>query len=96
MESNELKETDMKNHKCYYFDIIKIEDFEHLILIDEKLFLVFPAHFWVWIFFFIYQVEVNTENITISAIFTSTSMKQHLKKVIKKLFNIDMEVYIRI
>ena len=45
MESNELKETDMKNHKCYYFDIIKIEDFEHLILIDEKLFLVFPAHF---------------------------------------------------
>ena len=35
----------MKNRKCYYFDIIKIEDFEHLILIDEKLFLVFPAHF---------------------------------------------------
>ena len=45
MESNELKETDMKNRKCYYFDIIKIEDFEHLILTDEKLFLVFPAHF---------------------------------------------------
>ena len=28
MESNELKEIDIKNRKCYYFDhIIKIEDF---------------------------------------------------------------------
>ena len=39
MESNdELKEINIKNHKCYYFDdIIKIEDFNlSNILIDEK------------------------------------------------------------
>ena len=39
MESNdELKEIDIKNRTCYYFDhIIKIEDFDlNNILIDEK------------------------------------------------------------
>ena len=38
MKSNdELKETDIKNRKCYYFDdIIKIEDFDFDILIGEK------------------------------------------------------------
>ena len=39
MESNdELKEIDIKNRTCYYFDhIIKIEDFDlDKILIDEK------------------------------------------------------------
>ena len=39
MESNdELKEIDIKNRTCYYFDhIIKIEDFDlDNILIDEK------------------------------------------------------------
>ena len=39
MESNDkLKEIDIKNCKCYYFDgIIKIEDFGlYNILIDEK------------------------------------------------------------
>ena len=37
-ESNELKENDIKNHTCYYFDnIIKIEDSDfHNILIDGK------------------------------------------------------------
>ena len=36
--SDELKETDIKNSKCYYFDnIIKIEDLDlDNILIDEK------------------------------------------------------------
>ena len=36
--SDELKETDIKNIKCYYFDnIIKIEDLDlDNILIDEK------------------------------------------------------------
>ena len=35
--NNELKENDIKNRKCYYFDdIIKIEDFDlDDILIDE-------------------------------------------------------------
>ena len=39
MESkNELKEIDIKNHTCYYFDdTIKIEDFDSDILIDKKL-----------------------------------------------------------
>ena len=38
MDSNhELKEFDIKNRKCYYFDdIIEIEDFDLEILIDEK------------------------------------------------------------
>ena len=38
MESNELKEIDIKNSTCYYFDdIIKIEDFDFdNILINEK------------------------------------------------------------
>ena len=38
MESNdELKEIDIENHTCYYFnDIIKIEVFDFNILIDEK------------------------------------------------------------
>ena len=38
MKSNdELKETDIKNRKCYCFDdIIKIEDFDFDILIGEK------------------------------------------------------------
>ena len=39
MESNDkLKEIDIKNHTCYYFDnIIKIEDFDiDDILRDEK------------------------------------------------------------
>ena len=39
MESNyQLKEINIKNHACYYFDdIIKIEEFEvDNILIDEK------------------------------------------------------------
>ena len=39
MESNDkLKEIDIKNHMCYYFnDIIKIEDFDlDNIFIDEK------------------------------------------------------------
>ena len=36
--NNELKENDIKNRKCYYFDdIIKTEDFDlDDILIDEK------------------------------------------------------------
>ena len=40
MDSNELKETDVKNRTCYYFDdIIKLEylDFDDF-LVDEKLF----------------------------------------------------------
>ena len=39
MESNELKEIDIKNPTCYYFDdLIKIEDFDVVnILIDERL-----------------------------------------------------------
>ena len=39
MESNvKLKEIDIENRTCYYFDdIIKFEDF-HNILIDEKLY----------------------------------------------------------
>ena len=39
MEStNKLKEINVKNHSCYYFDdIIKVEDFDlDDILIDEK------------------------------------------------------------
>ena len=38
MESNDLKEIDIKNRICYYFDdIIKIEDFDFdSILINEK------------------------------------------------------------
>ena len=41
MESNDkLKEIDVKNRTCYYFeDIIRIEDFDlDSILIDEKLY----------------------------------------------------------
>ena len=40
MESSELKEIDIKNCTCYYFDdIIKIENFEFdNILIDGKLY----------------------------------------------------------
>ena len=36
--NNELKEFDIKNHMCYYFDyIIEIENFNFCnILIDEK------------------------------------------------------------
>ena len=35
--NDELKEIDIKNHMCYYFDdIIKIEDFDFDVLIDEK------------------------------------------------------------
>ena len=39
MDSNELKETDIKNRTCYYFDdIIKLEDLDFDdILIDQKL-----------------------------------------------------------
>ena len=39
MESNnKLKEIDIKNCTCYYFDdIIKIEDFNFDILINEKI-----------------------------------------------------------
>ena len=35
MESNDkLKEIDIKNHQCYYFDdIIKIEDFNFVLII---------------------------------------------------------------
>ena len=39
MESNdELKEIDIKNHTCYFFDdVIKIEDFDSgNVLINEK------------------------------------------------------------
>ena len=37
MESNELKEIDIENCTCYYFDdIIKTEDFDFDVLIDEK------------------------------------------------------------
>ena len=36
MESNELKEINIKNHTFYFDDIIKIEDFDFDILIDEK------------------------------------------------------------
>ena len=38
MESKELKEINIKNHTCYYFDdIIKVEDFNlDNILIDEN------------------------------------------------------------
>ena len=40
MKSNKLKEIDIKNHTCYYFDdIIEIKDFDFdfdNILIDEK------------------------------------------------------------
>ena len=38
MDSNdELKDIDIKNRTCYYFsDIIKTEDFDINILIDEK------------------------------------------------------------
>ena len=36
-ELKELKEIDIKNCMCYYFDeIIKIEDFDFDILLDEK------------------------------------------------------------
>ena len=40
MESNELKEIDIKNRACYYFhDLIKIEDFDFdNILIEERLY----------------------------------------------------------
>ena len=39
MDSNELKETDIKNRTCYYFDdIIKLEDLDFDdILIDQNL-----------------------------------------------------------
>ena len=39
MESNKLKEIDIKNPTCYYFeDLIKIEDFDFdNIIIDERL-----------------------------------------------------------
>ena len=39
MESNKLKEIDIKNPTCYYFeDLIKIEDFDFdNIVIDERL-----------------------------------------------------------
>ena len=38
MESNELKEIEIKNKRCYYFDdIIEIDDFDFdNILINEK------------------------------------------------------------
>ena len=38
MESNtKLKEIDIKNHTCYYFDDIKTEDFDFdTFLIDEN------------------------------------------------------------
>ena len=53
MDSNELKETDVKNRTCYYFDdIIKLEylDFDDF-LVDEKLFqniLVFDITLFAW------------------------------------------------
>ena len=38
MESDELKENDLKNRTCYYFDnIFKIEDFDiYNVLIHQK------------------------------------------------------------
>ena len=46
MESKELKEINIKNHTCYYFDdIIKVEDFNlDNILIDEKSYKNFFAY----------------------------------------------------
>ena len=37
-KDNELKKVGIKNRTCYYFDhIVKIEDFDFDILLDEKL-----------------------------------------------------------
>ena len=36
MENNEFAKACIKNHLCYFDNIIKLEDFEPDILIDEK------------------------------------------------------------